>query len=137
MATSTLTYVGQLVVTSCWCGIGLAIPDSLYQEASANHNKSVYCPLGHSFVYGGETEAQKERRLRKQAEDLAAVAGARADQAEASRRAWKGQVTKLRNRAAAGACPFCGQSVYQMARHVARKHAEEAGRELVEGDATA
>jgi DNA repair exonuclease SbcCD ATPase subunit len=124
--TQTLTYTGSLVVTTCWCGIKMAIPDSLERAARKDHNQNVYCPLGHSFVYLGETEVQKLRRQLDYAQDEAARAKAERDQAEASRRAWKGQATKLRNRAVAGECPFCGEHVYQLSRHVSRKHAEEA-----------
>ena len=53
MTTTTLVYAGSLVTTQCWCGIHLAIPDSLYNEAQRNHKKDVYCPLGtHSSTTG-------------------------------------------------------------------------------------
>lgn len=40
MTTSTLTYTGTLTITSCWCGIHMAIPNDLYLEGQ--------CPLcGH------------------------------------------------------------------------------------------
>ena len=112
-------------MTSCWCGIGLAIPSSLYDEAQRNHRKDIYCPLGHSFVYSGETEAQKLKRQLGYAQDRAARESARADQAEASRRAYKGQVTRLRKQVLSGECPFCGQHLRDLERHVQRVHADE------------
>lgn len=126
MTTATLVYTGQLVVTSCWCGIGVAIPSSLYKEAQANHRKAVFCPIGHEFVFGGESEADKFKRLYAEAQDRAVVARAEADQAEASRRAWKGQATRARNRVLAGSCPFCGQHLRDVQRHVERMHGDEA-----------
>ena len=126
MATATLSYTGSLVVTNCWCGIRHAVPKDLYDFASRDHSKSIYCPLGHSWVFSGPTEAERLKRELKWAQDTTARVSAERDQAEASRRAWKGQATKLRNRAVGGDCPFCGEHVYQLARHVSRKHAEEA-----------
>lgn len=123
---TTLTFTGKLVVTSCWCGIRLAVPDSLYTAAQRDHGQHIFCPLGHSFIYGGDTEAARLKRELKWEQDRAAAAIADRDQAEASRRAWKGQATRLRNRAATGECPFCGQHLRDLARHVTRKHAEEA-----------
>jgi hypothetical protein len=122
---TTLTYTGKLTITTCWCGIKHAIPEQLLAEARRVPT-DVYCPLGHSGTYTSETEAARLKRELKWAQDEAARVKAERDQAEASRRAWKGQATKLRNRAAGGDCPFCGEHVYQLARHVSRKHAEEA-----------
>ncbi len=124
MTTRTYVYSTTLTVTSCGnCGIPFAIPNDLYR-ARWDDGRSFCCPNGH-YVNWSESEANRYRRLHKEAEDRASAARAAADQAEASRRAWKGQATKLRNRAAAGACPFCGEHVYQLSRHVARKHAAE------------
>jgi DNA repair exonuclease SbcCD ATPase subunit len=122
---TTLTYTGELVVTSCWCGIHVAIPDDLYKEARRNHQKNVYCPLGHSFVYGGDTEAQKLKRQLEWATDTLASERARADGAEASLRTTKGHVTRLRKQVLAGECPICGQHLRDLARHVNRMHPEE------------
>lgn len=127
---TTLVYTAKLVVTNCWCGIRLAIPDSLYRERAERHPGSeVWCPLGHQFVYGGDAEAEKLKRQLKWAEDQAASARAERDQAEASRRAWKGQATKLRNRVVVGECPFCGQHLRDLSRHLARIHPDETAKD--------
>jgi len=133
---TTLTYTGTLVVETCpTCGSHHGVPDALIDRAVRDHSVSIYCPLGHGWHYSGETEAAKERRLRRYAEDRAAAARADADRAEASRRAWKGQTTRLRNRAAAGECGFCGTFFANLGVHVARKHPDEQPRELDERDA--
>lgn len=131
---TTLLYTGTLVVTSCWCGIGLAIPDDLYKLAQRNHATVVYCPLGHSFGYTGETEAQKLARQLGYAKDREAAERARADGAEASLRTTKGHVTRLRKRVAEGNCPYCGQHLRDLERHVNRQHAEEAAAALAEAE---
>lgn len=118
---TTLTYTGTLVVTSCWCGIKMAIPDDLWKQAK-DKGAGVYCPLGHSWVVKEtradtlQRELQYERDARRYAEDEAAR---QKRQASAAR----GQVTKLRKRAIAGACPFgCRRHFADLERHVASKH---------------
>jgi hypothetical protein len=133
---ATLTYVGSLVVTNCWCGIGHAVPKDLYRKAEQDHTFGIYCPLGHSWVFVGETEAQRLKRELKWADETVTAERARADQAEASRRAWKGQTTKLRNRITNGQCPFCGKYLVALDVHIARQHPDEKPRELIEADAT-
>lgn len=130
LATSTSA---SPVVRCCNCGTPFWMADDLYGYRIADH-ESFYCPNGHRQHFLGESDAERYKRLLRQAEDRVASVRAERDQAEASRRAWKGQTTRLRNRAAAGACPFCGESVYQMARHVERKHPDEAGRVLSDSD---
>lgn len=121
---ATLLYTGTLVVTSCWCGIKMAIPEDLFDLAQRKRH-DVYCPLGHTFVYG-DPEYDRLKREAKIARDQAASARARADQVEASLRTTKGHVTRLRRRVLEeGACPICGQTLRDLARHVKRVHSEE------------
>ena len=131
---TTLTYSGRLVVEKCWCGIGHAIPQSLADEA-ARAGTTVYCPLGHGWVIKG-SENEKLKQDLKWYKDRAAAETARADGAEASRRAWKGQATKARNRLVEGTCPFCGKYLVDLDLHMTRKHPDEHVRELTEEDAT-
>jgi hypothetical protein len=134
---TTLTRVQTLVTIECYrCAVLFAMPDSLNRECLKDHSRSFYCPNGHGQVYTGETDEARYKRLYKQAEDRAAAARAEADRAEASRRAWKGQTTRLRNRAVEGLCPFCGKFVAAMGVHVAKVHPEEHPRELTEAEAT-
>lgn len=130
---TTMVYTGELTVTSCWCGIHLAVPSDLYNKAQREKARGdgIHCPLGHVFVYSGETEAAKEKRLRKQAEDRLYAERARADGAEASLRATKGHVTRLRKRVLEGECPLCGQHLRDVARHVARVHPTETAEETL------
>ncbi|HEX8867344.1 MAG TPA: hypothetical protein VF821_16925 [Lentzea sp.] len=124
---SAITYTGDLVLTSCWCGIHLAIPQSLEAEARRT-GKGIYCPVGHSFIYRGSENEQ----LRKQVEDLKArLTHARddadfqrrqADQARRQAAAQKGQRTKERKRAAAGVCPLCHRHFEALERHMHSKH---------------
>lgn len=120
---TTLTYTGALIVTTCWCGIAQAIPDDLYRWAQQNHNREVWCPLGHKWVVAGETEAQKLQRQLNWERDRLASTRADLDQTQRSLSATRGVVTKLRKRATAGLCPFgCRRHFVQLERHVERMH---------------
>jgi hypothetical protein len=122
-----------LVVVSCYtCSIEYAIPERLNQKA-LDHPKGtpnytqLFCPNGHAWVYIGETEAQKLKRQLEWSRDHAASLAADRDQARASLAATRGQVTKLRKRVVAGACPFgCRRHFADLARHVATKHEGKA-----------
>lgn len=132
--TETLTYTGDLVVTSCWCGISLGLPSSLYRKMQADSSTSAYCPLGHTFIYGkNEADRQRERAERAEADARRARASATAarDQASAAHRsaiAYKGHATRLRNRIAAGVCPVagCRRSFANVRAHIEGQHPDWA-----------
>jgi hypothetical protein len=69
-----------------------------------------------------EDEIRAEREWRKQAQNQA--------------RAFKGRVTRLKNRAAAGVCPCCNRTFAQLARHMATKHKGFTAEEVVPTEAT-
>jgi uncharacterized Zn finger protein (UPF0148 family) len=110
----TMTYTGELVVTSCWCGIKVAIPNSLYRAAQADHDQHIFCPLGHKYVYG-ENEADRQRARAEEAERQAKFARQDRDWYQdrmvaerRSKAAMKGHLTRMRNRIANGVCPVSG-----------------------------
>jgi len=124
---TTMTYTGRLVVTSCWCGIHLAIPEDLHSIATRKEGKEVYCPLGHRFIYSNTTEeklaearqqlAEANRRRRATAELLR--------HEERSHAATKGHVTRKRkqlDRVAKGVCPCCSRSFTNLRRHMQSQH---------------
>jgi hypothetical protein len=127
---STLTYTGQLVTETCWCGIHFAIPASLQREIQAKRHDG-HCPLGHTYIYGGKTEAQKLKEQLELKERQLASERARRDQAEADAahernrvRGYQGALGKAKKRAAKGVCPAagCKRSFVDVARHVATCH---------------
>ena len=121
---STLTYSGTLTPTACWCGIHVAIPESLYR-AALNNSQTVYCPLGHTFVWR-ETEADRLKAKLALAERRATNAAEREQALARQLAAAKGQQTKLRKRIAAGVCPCCQRSFENLARHMKGQHPEFA-----------
>lgn len=124
--TATKTYYYTTTLTTLVCGdchIPFAIPDNLY---SARHSDggAFYCPNGH-HIHFLETDNERLQRQLKAERDRAASLLAQRDQAEASLRTTKGHVTRLRKKVLEGACPFCGQHVYGLARHISRQHPNE------------
>ncbi len=113
----TLDYTETLTVTSCWCGIRVAIPDNLFRYAHDRKGHAIFCPLGHEFVFGNSYEERYRAELRRveATRDLLAAE-------ERSHSATKGQLTRARKRAAAGVCPCCQRTFQNVARHVATKH---------------
>jgi len=116
---TTMEYTERLTVTTCWCGIRLAIPDNLYRFAHDHEGHQIYCPLGHKFLYTetNEEKLARERKAHAATRDLLAAE-------ERSHAATKGSVTKLKKRVAAGVCPECKRSFQNLARHMHSKHPE-------------
>lgn len=122
---STLTYTGSLVITSCWCGIRLAIPDDLYGIARWR-GIEIHCPLGHTFVYD-DTLIKEKARLEQELSDTRAGLIHARDERDFERRrviAYKGVLGKTKKRIAAGVCPCCTRAFQNLARHIATKHPE-------------
>lgn len=130
---TTLKFTGELVVTSCWCGIRVAIPDSLHREAK-NNGHAVYCPLGHTFVFGTTEVDRLRNELEKAQRTAIRERGWRVDaerDAEHERRskaAVRGHLTRMRNKIASGVCPVddCRRPFQQVAAHIKRMHPEWA-----------
>jgi uncharacterized coiled-coil DUF342 family protein len=113
----------------CQCGEPMWMTQSTYETYKRN-NQIFHCVHGHQQHWPkGKTEAQKlreqldaERIARQRAEQRVAE---RADEAKAAWRtatAYKGQATRLRNRAKAGVCPCCNRTFKQLAARMASQH---------------
>jgi len=119
----TMTYTGELIITSCWCGIRLAIPQDLYNEAK-RIEKSIYCPLGHTFIYSNTT-AKENVRLRRELDDAYTRLTHTRDERDFERRrviAYKGVIGKTKKRIAAGVCPCCTRTFQNLAKHMSTQH---------------
>lgn len=107
----------------CDCHIRFAFPKSLYQQAQEQRpKKALYCPAGHQFHYVGESDVDRERRLRQRAEQENARLAGEAAPAERERVRVQKELTRHQKRAANGACPCCKRSFANMARHMKSKH---------------
>lgn len=116
-----LTLVG-VFCAKCGVAFGLA---SHYEKERRRDHESFYCPNQHSQYFPQETEEERLRRDNKSLRDRNSALIADRDQIEASRRAYKGQATRLRNRAIAGECPLCGRHLRDLERHMHRQHPDE------------
>lgn len=121
---AALVYTKAYTSMECGeCGVSFALTDDFIARRRADH-RDFYCPNGHNRYWPQESELERERRLRKQAE---ARSTHYSDQMEAEKRsaaAVRGHLTRLRKRIAAGVCPWCQRTVKQMADHVQDKHPE-------------
>lgn len=132
---SEFTYKGQVFhMHSCAaCKTLHAFSDPIYRAMMERVGEmAVHCPNGHQWVFAkGETDLDKMRRERDR---LAQAIAQRDDEitrqrdlrkhAERSAIAYKGKVTRLKNRASVGLCPCCNRSFQDLARHMAGKHPE-------------
>jgi quinolinate synthase len=117
--TLTMEYTERLVVTHCWCGIALAIPENLNSYVHRHKGKEVYCPLGHSFVYNDTTEERLAEERRQHAATKSLL-----HQEERSHAQTRGQLRREKKRVAAGVCPCCNRTFQQLSRHMKNKHPE-------------
>lgn len=108
-------------------------PFVLHPETEATLRRSgatFHCPWGHAQHFTEkESEADTLRRERDrlkqraaQLEDATRAAQERELAAERRASAARGQVTRLKNRAAAGVCPCCNRTFVNLQRHMASKH---------------
>ena len=121
----------HLAVRTCpVCTILYAVPQQLLDRAS-ERAESWYCPNGHSLPFI-ETELDRQKQRAEQAERRLAstqdTAARWRDNAERERRtaiAYKGHLTRIRNRMANGVCPVpgCKRSGFkQVMQHIASLH---------------
>ena len=127
--TRTFEYVGTLKVTSCWCGIQLAIPSDLHAIATRQKDFTVWCPLGHKYIYGDTTEDKldEERRRRQEAERQKQATRELLEFEQRSHAATRGHVTRKKKQLARvkeGVCPCCNRTFKQLARHMKSQHPE-------------
>lgn len=119
------TYTDRTVLEVCCnCGMTFGMPKS-FMDARVADAQWFYCPAGHSQQYTAKEDENK--RLKRDLESAQARRQHLADQLEAterSLRAQKGQVTKLKRRAAKGVCPCCSRHFVNVERHVASQHPE-------------
>jgi hypothetical protein len=129
---TTIGAVPLWVDSCCVCGVIYAVTVD-FDKARRSDRARFFCPNGHGQSYQGKTEEQKLReRLERAEQDRdRAEAGRRAatDQAaaaERSARAYRGHLTRLRNRIANGVCPCCNRSFANVRAHIAGQHPEWA-----------
>lgn len=119
----TMPYAGTLAIEECCnCHIAFAMPAEFMQQArGAGPKVTFYCPRGHAQHYT-VSEVQRLKDRLERAEARASAARDQADAAERSRRAYKGELTKVRKRIGNGVCPCCNRHFANVERHMAGQH---------------
>lgn len=121
----------------CECKEPMWMTREAHQTYLRNH-QTFYCIHGHPQHFTEDkSEAQKlreqldaERQARQRAEQRVAEKSDEAQSAWRTASAYKGQVTRLKNRSQAGVCPCCNRTFKQLVQHMANKHPDYAsGRE--------
>lgn len=119
----------------CECGVTFAMPADMHWRLVNNPGSAFYCPNGHSQHYVGKSEAQKQQERAEQAEQRLKWAEARESAqrrerqaAERSARAYKGHLTRMRNRIANGVCPVggCRRNFANVKAHITSQHPDWA-----------
>lgn len=114
------------------CGLcgGVYALNSNYVRDCRQEGRAWTCPYCRcSWGYRSDNE---NARLKRQLEDACKlrdiarrerdIARDRADRFDRSRRAYKGQLTRTKNRVKNGVCPCCNRSFDNLARHMKSKH---------------
>lgn len=134
--TRTLNRMISLEVIDCAvCGMMFGLT-AAFIERRRQDGKSFHCPAGHSLSFK-DSENDKIRRERDRLKQDEAQLWERIreerearERAERSAAARKGQVTRMKNRAAAGVCQCCNRSFENLRRHMASQHPEFRAEEV-------
>ena len=132
MRGETVIHGQRMMLEECYtCKTTFAMDWHTYKAADFGKESFTFCcPYGHKQHYcTGEREIGKMRRDRDR---LAQRVAEKDDEikrqkdlrehAERSASAYKGKVTRLKNRAAAGLCPCCNRTFQNLHKHMTTKH---------------
>lgn len=115
------TLLKLIDITCCSCYMHFAMDSAFNKKCLANH-QTFYCPAGHGQSYTGESEVQKLKRENQALASRVAWAETEAEEAKRQRKVARAQLTRTRNRIAAGVCPCCNRTFQNVARHMAGQH---------------
>lgn len=109
------------------CGIPYAASEKFFNR-TRELGRDFYCPRGHVLTFGPSDAAklrkqlvQQEHRANSLQRDLQLEEQAHRT-TEHQRAAMKGQVTKIKTRAANGVCPCCNRYFANLHQHMAKQH---------------
>jgi hypothetical protein len=118
--TTYTKYITLEETSCCECGVTFAVPDTWLAKRREN-GSGFYCPNGHGLAFKKSEAAKLREQLEAEQRRVIRISNER-DAAERSASAFKGQVTKIKKRAAVGVCPCCNRSFVQLERHMKSKH---------------
>jgi hypothetical protein len=127
MPVAIVVQVDIATIDCASCAVTFGLPERML-KARRDDGAIFYCPSGHQNVFR-KTLADRLRADLATTQARLTAAHRRADgeaerrkAAERSTSALKGQMTRLRTRAANGVCPCCSRSFTNLRRHMASKH---------------
>lgn len=115
-------------VTCCNCGLLFGLESSHKQRLLRSH-ETFTCPAGHQQHFTGESDVERLKREKAEAERMTQLARESRDreqqrrfQTERRLQAQKGATTRLKRRAAAGTCPCCQRTFHSLTEHMKKQH---------------
>lgn len=102
------------------CGVHFALTESHFNKVKQT-GAFFYCPNGHNIHFFDSENARLKRELEAERGSVAWVRQQR-DKFERQRNAFKGVVTKVKNRVGNGVCPCCTRSFQNLKRHMNHMH---------------
>lgn len=120
--------------TCCVCGIAFAFDKQVYERRIDDHQE-FYCPKGHSQHFNAKSEKETLKEQLEMKEKQLGWANQRAERTEKEKqreqrrvKAYKGVITKTRQRVANGICPCCTRSFQNLHAHMKTKHPKYGGK---------
>lgn len=119
------------VYTCPACGISYGIPAG-FDTARREDGKTFYCPNRDPLSYRESEvarlreEAERAKTREKWAREMEATARRRAEHQERRAAAFKGHVTRIKNRVGKGVCPCCNRTFQNLGRHMESQHPDWA-----------
>lgn len=120
-----------LSVTCCECGIAFAFDKNFHNRRVADH-KIFYCPSGHSQHFTDKSEVERLKEQLKWSRRSADSVRSQLGKAEKSVSAYKGALTRTKNRIKNGVCPCCKRQFQNLHRHMVAQHADYTSKEANE-----
>ena len=115
----------EFVLEECIsCGIPFFMPEYHRKQLLKSHN-SFYCPNGHSMVYNGKSDEQKEiDRLKSEIDwQIKDKEGITEQLLETITE--KNKLSRQLKRVHKGVCPCCNRSFVNLAKHMETKHKDQ------------
>lgn len=118
---ATLVMIELVLVTCGGCGCNFGM-ESKFRQNLVDAHGSFTCPRGCKRHFTLETDKERAEKAATRAQELLASERLRIRDLELKLSASRGQITKIKNRVAAGACPCCNRTFENLARHMKGQH---------------
>lgn len=123
MGVYAFTLNTKFVTESCGeCGVQFAMTEAKYEDAKTK-GSTFYCTNGHARVYTTSKIKELENQLAAQKSSNEWYQKRLYDESKRVS-AFKGQVTRIKNRVSNGVCPCCKRTFSNLANHIKHLHPE-------------